>query len=560
MSFVENSVKRTKLVAELLKECGDIRVYAGSALSRATGTLNPVHHLVAHVKSIGILLVLVSDVQKFRIVAGADAEFNLSGKVWMTRQVSLFKELSDIVYNFRDVIQKNIGGAFPVPFTGVVAFPESAFISARFPPAFPRESFLLAEDFQSVDHLKKAVYASLDYRRLNLPERKISILLDDRLKEVLENVLGDNCSDDGFDRTGLLTKAQVEVFCKAAESRLAVAGVAGSGKTLLATAIAKKWGAAGGKSVYVCRNRLLKYWIRSENQGAPFEVLTPDDLADIIRDGSVEAANLVAYGHSIRQSDFPEMSEESSLIAMSGYAKGIWDCMVVDEAQDFSSQALAVMEKTVRAGGLFHIYFDADQFGGGRSNDQVLVPDFKSLILEENCRNTRKINKLAIKVARLFGESEPRSVSWAREGEKPILNTEMVTETIVTIVSGWLNEGISPCSIALLTIGSRDKSVLMSLDQIPGHGARNAVKLIGDKGCDSAIPLNDWLEDLGIFWTTAKAFKGLEAKCVLVCDIPSNRTNDDHKSLFVAITRATDRIAIILNDLGEFANFSVDND
>jgi hypothetical protein len=557
MNLIERSKERLAKVSQLISGLEGCRVFVTKMSIGKKNRSSDREHLVVYLRGRGIIVVNVMDVPHYQIFGGSHQEKRDRERAWSTQR-SAFLVLSDLLYGLRDKLHSKMGKNLPVPYTGVLAFPESGIVSTKMPPAFPKESFLLASDFQDRRRLAAALGAALGFERLNLNAMpRIPETIDHRMEEVLGEILGDGppAGQTTSAKTDEMTRAQANVYAQLARDSMTVAGMAGSGKTILATAIAKKWGEAGGNSAFVCRNKLLKFWMRIEHRDSHFMVLSPEDLASRLR----AEAGLAPVSFPSNPAS-PELADETELAKLSMSVKPYWDCLVVDEAQDFTPASLAVMRDAVKKGGACHLYFDADQVGANPNQQQAVMPAMGThLELEENCRNTQKINQLASKISQKFGKPNMRSVAWAEAGTSPEILKGIQKNLIAETAAGWLRDGFLPSSIVLLTLAPRDRSVLREIDEVSYDqpAGKVSVPIISDGGFTGEKPLLDWINNVGILWTTARAFKGLEASCVLLCEVPAKRTPEDYRSMFIGVTRAKTRLAILADDRDDVQEFTV---
>lgn len=516
-------------------------------------------HFIVHAHGKGLIVLHVMSFPYYRVVKGSH-QLRLTPSDNWKPQRSPFRSLASLVYRMKMELDK-IAPSLYFPFTGCLVFPDSSLKNGLLPPAFPRSSLLFAEDFQDDDRLRKAILDNLETVSSIQTGRNPHIA--DNINNQIAQALGrisqplNTVGIDGTNKMDLLTQAQADIFAKFADKRMTVVGMAGSGKTVLALGIAKRWAQFGGKAAYLCRNKLLKRWMERNNDGNGIDFITSEDFTSRILEISGQSYPVKLPA----KTDRPELADTDSLRSFKNCISPLWHCLVVDEAQDFEAQDLDIMAKSVHDDGCFHIYFDADQITSVDGRFNIIMPNFGSPFkLEKNCRNTRKINDIAKVIADKFGQARPESVPWATDGEPPRVSLKQsdLKKQIITTINKWLSIGFDPSAIAILTLAKRNESILNSIPSFSSNNhPQSKTSLFGDGGCVDGKPIDDWCEGKGVFWTTARAFKGLEARCVLVCEIPEKMNDDCWRSLYVAVTRAKSNLAVITGNDSQVTEFTI---
>lgn len=316
-------------------------------------------------------------------------------------------------------------------------------------------------------------------------------------------------------------------------SRAAIEGVAGSGKTMLALAQAGRFAADGKKTLLVCYNKTLAAWLRDS---------IPEDYRDAI---------LVYHFHSLCAEwcgragikfspggggdDFWK-HEASELFWQAVEAiDERFDAVVVDEGQDFAPdwwEPLALINKDTDEGN-FYVFYDPAQnlYNEGGSSIPALGKPF---VLPLNCRNTQSI-------ARTAGDVLHREI--ATHPNAPLgIDTEIIHEEVgegvVKYLNGWVKdwvkkEGIKPSQIVVMSPFKRINSHLKYRDEFLGVSLTEELKR--------------WRADEGILYTTIRSFKGLEADIVVLIDIvePDKMEMFTRADLYVACSRAKHVLKIL---------------
>lgn len=324
--------------------------------------------------------------------------------------------------------------------------------------------------------------------------------------------------------------------------RVHVTGPAGSGKTLLARWTSQLLAERGERILLTCYNRVLAEWLRGLH--------AEDKSLDVRSFFSLCRSIVMKAGLPFNPPRDPEASKtfwKSKAPALFDEAITIlgpdnftpYDGIIVDEGQDFHPDwwvPLMLMLKDPDKGRLC-IFSDEDQralYGLGETFPSGLFP----FDLLDNCRNTKKIatycgniiNK-SIKTMPLLPEGiHPRI-------EPGIESAPKRAAAIKTIISSLLQEGYKTSQIAILSPRKQGNpngalSHLKNINGLPVMGDRNSVV--------------EWESGKCIWGSTVKAFKGLEADCVILTDATYGLLDDESLAdLYVGATRAKHNLTII---------------
>ncbi|MFC1743355.1 NERD domain-containing protein [Candidatus Riflebacteria bacterium] len=335
-----------------------------------------------------------------------------------------------------------------------------------------------------------------------------------------------------------LTRQQFNFFRSTRKiPRIFVEGTAGSGKTLLAIWAAQSFAEEKEKTLLVCFNRLLASWIKLKIQGSTFEVKSFFSLCHeyLTRAG-------IKFGPDRQGQDFwkqtaPGLFCEAIEKCGNNYC---YDTILVDEAQDFHQDWWLPLQLLLKDPdrGRFYIFHDPEQSGLYGMGDAYPVDGMVPIQLFENCRNTKSIASFNGKVISKKIKTFPRSPT----GVIPkILDTIPAVkdraEETRTIIQDWLRQQFGPSRIAVLSPWKKGKenstlTYLKKAHTIPLASEENQLK--------------NWHMEKIIWGTTIKSFKGLEADCIVITDIPTTGTKGFSQSdLYVAISRAKHRLVLL---------------
>ncbi len=297
-----------------------------------------------------------------------------------------------------------------------------------------------------------------------------------------------------------VTAEQERVLRAAADNpRLAVAGRAGTGKTMLALAEARRLADEGGRVLLSCSSAPLARRLAIAVQDArDVDVRTPGQLHT--------ATGLDRY-----------------------------DAVVVDEAQDLGAGWRDVVDACAHGGveaGTWRLFLDPaqDLVGAGVDMASTLPASATRMSLTLNCRNTRQIAVMASMLTRT-----------ELDAEAPVLGPEVVMhwwtdpseqERLLASELQDLVESLPPAGVAVLTQQPMTAARRASLSRLAG------VPLAGlEKGRTDAVVV-----------ATAAEFKGLEAVAVLIADLESLDQATDRRHAYVACTRARVRLTLFLHE------------
>ena len=344
-----------------------------------------------------------------------------------------------------------------------------------------------------------------------------------------------------------------------ANGKAFVEGGAGTGKTLLALEFAKRELLQGRSVGLFCYNNLLGHWLKGqcdalqgnigeEKIGSLFVGTFQSWLRSVVHNNS-EVKTLMDQEILFRgDQHFWEILDECAALAIEDLEPK-FDTVIIDEMQDFQNPAwLPLIDKCLALGlkdgrwALFGDYsrqaiytergntFGADELQKelhGYGAYSVRVP------LTLNCRNTKRI----IEMTRAL-----TSFDWASanglgpEGERVqrlyYKSSEEQFEKIQMVHAKFLEEKFDPNDMVLL------------------WDAMSGADRFEERAYLAGLNLCDWtgdsLHQTAIQSASIQRFKGLEANAVIVCNMQGLSDFVIQQKLYVAMTRARSRLALIL--------------
>lgn len=312
-------------------------------------------------------------------------------------------------------------------------------------------------------------------------------------------------------RIARLTEGQLRLIdVVEANPRVICSGGAGTGKTMLALELAKRWSASGMKTALVCHSPWLKRFL--EQNAMPGLIVS---LAESVHVAAKRA----------------------------GLEK--FDALIVDEGQDILyMDALAKLDSCLCGGiseGHWCFFHDANNQSGLCGS---YVPDAYDYLesfcparipLKTNCRNSLPI------LQRIQGDLD------ADVGNPGVGDGPMVSEICVTDADGAIqalekelhrlldDEGFNPGDIVVLSPFSFSHSWTSSLSE----DLRDSISVL-----DESSPRNKSRNAIG--FSQIGDFKGLESEVVVLVDMPRPGHSETLRSLhYVGMSRARALLSMI---------------
>ncbi len=324
----------------------------------------------------------------------------------------------------------------------------------------------------------------------------------------------------------LTTEQQVILDATRLLHRVEVRGGAGSGKTFLALARARRLAVTGQRVALVCYSHGLAGFLRRVTAGWPRRH-RPAYVGEFhgLGLGWGAAAGPPETDRSRGAStfwehDLPRQMADLARALPSGHR---FDAVVVDEAQDFADDWWLPLTAALRdedAGGLY-VFSDEGQrvFDRQGTPPVPLVP----LLLDHNLRNTRQIAgtfaPLASSRMRLLGGDGPD----VRLVPCPAGEAVHVADDQVDLL---LDAGWRPQDVALLTTGSRHAEQVAR--QSRGNGPY----------------WDSFWDDDQVFYGHVLGFKGLERRVVVLAANETEPHDRSRERLYVGLSRARDELVV----------------
>jgi hypothetical protein len=342
--------------------------------------------------------------------------------------------------------------------------------------------------------------------------------------------------DEVDNRLVELTSEQYNTFRMVSNNpRMIISGRAGTGKTLIALEQAKRNAAMGKKVLYLCYNRLISSYINYQlsKYNEEFE---PDCL--VVTNFHELLSRYIDFNDS---KEFPsdqfykEIVPERFLEYVSAYGFEKYDIIFIDEGQDLLRINYLFCINEILHGGLengsWYLFYDDNQniYNSAMEEGLDLLkqtrPTFASLLV--NCRNTQQIGTYN-KLLTGYEHGEIMKVQGEDVNRSSYLNKSDLQQKLITLVKGYLKQGIQPGNIVILSPFSLKNSGVESKELFGSICSFQDI---------SSMKFQSIFRD-SLKFCTIQSFKGMESKVVILIDIEHFLDQKDRKLNYTAISRA----------------------
>lgn len=304
--------------------------------------------------------------------------------------------------------------------------------------------------------------------------------------------------------------------------RVAIAGCAGSGKTMLAVKKVQQFCELGLNVLLVCYNAALADYLETRLNDA-----TVTNFHQLCQQAASQMGRNVT-----REPDQKKLFEEIYPQVLMEYAENsgrVYDAIVVDEGQDFHENYWIALESLLKPDGYLFIFYDDNQnlFHGQTSFGGLIQEEPFSL--NQNCRNTRRIHDTVMK----FHNNPTGIVSFAPEGLVPewIAYTDQsnMHKAIQKSLHRLVNEeDVDTQDIVILTPKGKNRTSLT-----PGLRLGNFV-----------LSERETSQPNHVFTTTIHRFKGLERRVVILAELDPSVRFDLEMLMYVGCSRARTHLIV----------------
>ncbi|MDO5582234.1 MAG: NERD domain-containing protein [Planctomycetia bacterium] len=308
-------------------------------------------------------------------------------------------------------------------------------------------------------------------------------------------------------------------------------GPAGTGKTFLALEAARRLALSGIRTLFLCFNKNLGAWLEGQTKDIP------DLTVQTLHHCMVSAGNI----------DVPENASANfwkvqlpykAVQKVNAGSCPVYDCLILDEAQDIICPEYVVFLEYVLNGGFQNGRW---YFFGDFDNQNLYLPEMEKknyremdrkiphvrYPLKKNCRNTPRIASFISKTCKLDpdysaylrtdGDMDPEIHYYHSEKEQK----QLLEKTLARLLEELDEKEIVVLSLKKECIASKISGPLKE-------------KL-------KPFPKTD---EKGVFYATIHSFKGLESSIVILTDLESKELAAIKSLFYVGATRAKDQLYI----------------
>jgi hypothetical protein len=332
-----------------------------------------------------------------------------------------------------------------------------------------------------------------------------------------------------------LTEQQMDAFrILARQRRAAIAGCAGSGKTLIAVSWAKELAQAGDRILPTCFNRgLADHWERT--------LELPDRVMAMNYHQFCSAAvrrNAVTSPPGLAEADYMNWIASYGLLEAAEKDLELrFDGIIVDEAQDFEADWFGALEACLSGPeARFFVFYDDNQrlYGEERVPASFGTP----FLLGRNVRNPDPIGELV----RQFYPGAMRLSEVSGEPVQPIVAEKREDRTSDEVGLKWVFEslrkqGADPADVVVLSPVSDEDSRLFRRGRFGSWSLYRRQKPEGD-----------------VLFETIRSFKGQDRPIVILAELDQLKVRGENAKealaslLYVGCSRATNRLYLLTSE------------
>lgn len=387
---------------------------------------------------------------------------------------------------------------------------ENASVIGAMPPSYVPEIVLTEKDLKGTkDSIEKIFdYYCMDHKEIFTEHDEMNVV---NILSPCFNVIASissqiNEQEYMFNR---MTQEQSFLLDYLEEQNIAaIQGGAGTGKTMLAIEKAKRVSKTG-KVLFLCFNKFLL-----------------DSLKNTYRDSGY---NIDFYNLPGLVCAKTGVGDAGGNVGISSYLNSVdpatWDYshIIIDEGQDFYEEHLEILSTIAELiQGCFYVFYDKNQLVQQRQSLDWVKNVECRLVLTANCRNTKNIAITSNKPLGIENVKMRLDVA----GSKPSLyinrTKEQLCNNVSKLIRKYTDNGIQKKDIVILTLKTEESSILSGTASVGQY------------------KLSRNLDSSNILFTSARKFKGLEAKVVILVDVDDKTFSieEEKRVFYVGASRA----------------------
>lgn len=295
----------------------------------------------------------------------------------------------------------------------------------------------------------------------------------------------------------------------------AIQGGAGTGKTILAVEKARRL-SLNENVLFLCFNHFLLEHLRDT-----FGSEMPN----------VEFYNLNSLASKAMNKEATEADILKFLNDYDNYLNGWkYKSIIIDEGQDFTEDQVELLSEIAKLNeGSFYIFYDKNQLVQQRNSLSWASEIECRLVLSLNCRNTRSIAETSAAPLNIKNIKMRQEIKGTKPNFYIVNSADDVRTQVAQLIRKYTDEGIKKNQIVILTMKTTETSVLANYTSVGSYLLSTSRK------------------ERGIFFTTAKKFKGLESDVIIIIDIDDDtfRNPETKRIFYVGTSRAKHYLELV---------------
>ena len=451
---------------------------------------------------------------------------------WKQNNHHLDDPIKQVTGNMHSLVKRYPDLAYPVPFGWGLAFPETLVPDADSFPTIANP--LQVIDSLGVQFIDRQLIDLIDWIKEKNPhkrgaDRSIYQEFQDSLFQSLGIVIPLHKKFDLQEQRFIqLTEKQLAMLdLVAANQNILVKGPAGSGKTILASTLAKRFFDAGKKVLLLTFNRILanniRYNLHLSRDENRIEVATYHSVCK----RKIDAIDPEWWDAHSKEDDFWTEGAAFKLDEVLTGSLPEFDVLIIDEGQDFHELWFESLERMLKPEGNYYVFMDEHQ---NIFQAYQKVPGnraFFNFPLTENCRNTKKIIDYLQQVVQEKTQINQKMDTPVGDEVRQIVYRND-TEQLNLIKEHWLQlveqEGIRPDRIVVMFNSLKKDSCIGSTRKLGKYPIE-------------AVDRHGRLNPKAVNYSSINTFKGLEADVVMIIDTDKVE-NPDYQVLYTQASRA----------------------